>query len=396
MMPNLKNKPPSYCFHKASGQAVVWLDGRTHYLGTYGSPESHAAYRRLIAERAVALPFASASQQIPVDVRSDLRLNELLLAYMEFAREYYVKNGKPTGEHRNMEDAIRPLRDLYEGTRVWDFGPAALRAVRDRMVAANLSRKVVNARINRIRRIFKWGVERELVDPSVLQGLQSVAPLKEGRSKARESERVKPVDQKYIDAVLTVVTRQVQAMIRLQLVTGMRPGEVILMRGIDIDMSGKIWEYRPASHKTQHHGIDRVVFLGPRAQELLRDWLRADVQAYLFSPREAIREMNQLRAKNAKGTRDQSKAKRRCKPRKKPGDHYTPTSYCYAIHKACKRLDIPVWGPNRLRHNAATFLRQEFGIEAARVILGHSSAAITEIYAEMDRKKAAEIMGIVG
>ena len=42
-MPRLKNKPPRYCLHKASGQAVVWFDGRERYLGKYGSPESHAA-----------------------------------------------------------------------------------------------------------------------------------------------------------------------------------------------------------------------------------------------------------------------------------------------------------------------------------------------------------------
>ncbi len=56
----------------------------------------------------------------------------------------------------------------------------------------------------------------------------------------------------------------------------------------------------------------------------------------------------------------------------------------------------PGMGPEPLRHNAATFLRKEFGIEAARVILGHTSAAVTEIYAEMDRQRAAEIMSIVG
>ncbi len=395
-MPKLKNKPPTYSLHKASGQAVVHIDGNDHYLGTYGSPESRAAYRRLIAEWAVARPLVAIPDRLPAEIRADLRISELMLAYLEFARGYYVKNGRPTGEHRNIEDAIRPVQALYESARVWDFGPAALRAVRDQMVAGNLSRKVVNARVNRIRRIFKWGVERELVDPGVLQGLQSVAPLKEGRSNARESDRVTPVEQEHIDAVLPMVTRPIRAMIRLQLVTGMRPGEVVLMRGVDIDMSGRVWEYRPASHKTQHHGKERVIFLGPKAQEISRDWLRPDVQAYLFSPREAVRELHELRAKKANGRRQSSSGTRRRRPRKQPGSHYTSASYCYAIHKACNRLEIPVWGPNRLRHNAATFLRKEFGIEAARVILGHTSAAVTEIYAEMDRKRAAEIMGIVG
>ncbi len=52
--------------------------------------------------------------------------------------------------------------------------------------------------------------------------------------------------------------------------------------------------------------------------------------------------------------------------------------------------------PHQLRHNAATELRKEFGLEAARVILGHRSAAITEVYAEMDRQKAIDAMMKVG
>ena len=53
-MPKLKHKPPSYSLHKASGQAVVKIDGRAHYLGKYGSPESHANHRRLATELAVS------------------------------------------------------------------------------------------------------------------------------------------------------------------------------------------------------------------------------------------------------------------------------------------------------------------------------------------------------
>ncbi len=59
-------------------------------------------------------------------------------------------------------------------------------------------------------------------------------------------------------------------------------------------------------------------------------------------------------------------------------------------------VGVPVWSPNRLRHNSATFLRKEHGIEKARIILGHRSAQVTEVYAELDRSKAADIMGEVG
>ena len=52
--------------------------------------------------------------------------------------------------------------------------------------------------------------------------------------------------------------------------------------------------------------------------------------------------------------------------------------------------------PHQLRHNAATELRKEFGIEATRIILGHHSAAIIEVYAEKDEQQAMEAMVKVG
>ena len=49
-MPRRTGKVPSYCRHKASGRAVVHINGAQHYLGIYGSDESHAEYQRVIAE----------------------------------------------------------------------------------------------------------------------------------------------------------------------------------------------------------------------------------------------------------------------------------------------------------------------------------------------------------
>jgi integrase len=87
---------------------------------------------------------------------------------------------------------------------------------------------------------------------------------------------------------------------------------------------------------------------------------------------------------------------RRRKPRKEPGDHYTTESYRRAIAYGCKWAGVPKWHPNQLRHNAATRLRKEFGLDVARAVLGHSSPAVTEVYAELDGAKAAEAMEQVG
>lgn len=70
--------------------------------------------------------------------------------------------------------------------------------------------------------------------------------------------------------------------------------------------------------------------------------------------------------------------------------------YDHAIARACVKAGVPVWSPNQLRHTAATRIRAAYGIEAARIILGHASAVTSEIYAEIDREKAREIAGRMG
>jgi integrase len=75
---------------------------------------------------------------------------------------------------------------------------------------------------------------------------------------------------------------------------------------------------------------------------------------------------------------------------------YGTRSYYHAIRYGCRKAEVPNWHPNQLRHNAATSLCKEFGLDVARVILGHSSPAVTEVYAEVDREKAISVMERVG
>ena len=49
-MPKLVHATPKYRHHKASGQAVVTLNGRDRYLGKWRSKESRVAYERIIGE----------------------------------------------------------------------------------------------------------------------------------------------------------------------------------------------------------------------------------------------------------------------------------------------------------------------------------------------------------
>jgi integrase len=181
--------------------------------------------------------------------------------------------------------------------------------------------------------------------------------------------------------------------------SGMRPGEVCRMRTCDLDTSGAVWIYSPAGHKTEHHGFERKIFLGPRAQEVLRPWLRTNTTSYLFTPREAVEERmaerRRLREATGRGARKNRKGRTRA-PGRPRGERYTTKTYHHAVQYGCKRAGVMAWHPHRLRHNAAAWLRREFGVEVARVILGHGRLETTEIYAEADRDKALTAMERVG
>lgn len=157
-----------------------------------------------------------------------------------------------------------------------EFGPLRLKAFRDSLIAEKLSRSSINHATNRTRRIFKWGVENELVEPRILEGLRAVAGLRFGKSDAKETEPVRPVADAHIDAVLPHCSPQVAAMIALQRICGMRSGEVVQMRTCDINTAGTVWTYSPATHKTQYRGHQRTVYIGPKGQAVLQEWLRAD------------------------------------------------------------------------------------------------------------------------
>ena len=388
---------PSYRLHKPTGLAVVRLNGRDFYLGKHGTPASHERYERLIAE------WLSTHQltNVPDSDRRhrDYLVDELFVAYWDHARRYYVKNGKPTSTQQHIQDAFKPVHEMYGSTPAADFGPLALKTVREAMIERNgWSRTTINKAVGTIRRMFKWAAENELISANVYHGLQTVSGLKQGRSTAREPKEITPVPDEHVGAVLPFLSHQLGTMIELQKLTGMRPTETVMMRGIDIDTSGHIWTYIPESHKTEHHGKNRTIYLGPRAQEVIRPFLKRDLSAYLFSPAEAMAERNAKRRADRKSPMTPSQAMRMAKarPRRTPRARYDRDSYRRAIHRACDKAAVPRWSPNQLRHATATFLRKEYGIDAARVILGHTSPATTEVYAELDRAKAIEIMGKVG
>jgi integrase len=397
-MPRKPGRVPSYRLHKPSGQARVIIDGEHLYLGPYGSPESHEKYARLLAERAADQKNDKPRHAPTSDGAADPLVSELALKYDAFARTYYVK-GKECVE---MKLALRPVLSLYGSEKASKFGPLALKAVRQHMVDSGLSRGVVNHRVNRIKRFFKWAVSEELVPPSVYEGLRTVSGLLYGRTAAKETPPVKPIEKQWVDAILPYVSLPVAAMIQVQWLAGMRACEVTLMRPCDIDMTNDIWIYEPHDHKNRWRNHRRLVPLGPKAQAILRPFLNRPATEYLFSPREGEAVRNAERRKKRKSPMTPSQARR--KPKRHPArakrNRYDTSSYRRAItygvtmanrNRAEGAPPVPYWYPLQIRHSRATEIRKQHGLEAAQVALGHKNADVTEVYAERNLTLAIQV-----
>lgn len=415
-------------------------------------------------------------QRLPDELNGALALTiaDLVRSYVEHADEYYRRpDGTATNEARNVRDALGgdatdddepspgSLLDLYGDELAENFGPVKLAHVRDRMIEAGLARGTINSRVHRVRRAFRWAASRELIPGSVVQSLSALEGLRRGRSAARETDPIRPVALEDVEATVPHLSRQVAAMVWLQWWSGMRPGEVVAMRPCDVDTIGEVWIYSPAQHKTEHHGREREIDFGPRAQGVLQPFLqrvpRPPADRPLFQPSEAEAERSRSRRERRRTPMTPSQARRRGKVdrARAPGESYDVTAYRNAIRHAVKQANaarirqrvsdvlgrdanaadrevldsvartradriesrlarameflspsvqdalrgvslVPKWFSNQLRHSAGTRLRKEVGLEAARVVLGHARAAVTEIYAEVDHEAAREIMKRLG
>lgn len=415
--------------HK-SGQARIWLNRKDVYLGEFGSRASRVKYGQVIAEYAAHSAITDDPATAP-DLDTIL-IGDLVDAFWIYAEKRYVKNGKHTSEIYAFRSAAAIVIELYSQIRAKDFGP---RKLKNCMIAmqqrGGLSRKIINRYANRIRRIFQWGVAEELISESTWSSLRSVEGLSQQDYGRPDPEPVGCVDGEKVDAIRDHVLPPVWAMVQIQRLTGMRPGEVVQLRTCDItatdplipkDQRGQLWLYRPKSHKTEHFDLKRLIFIGPAAQAILAAWMRpTEPEAYLFSPDEAVKSQRKALTTSGRGAR-----KRKYRRRRVPHERYSSESYRRAITRGCefafgmpdelrvihpklpteKKNDLQrrakawreanCWHPNQLRHNAGTMLREEFGLESARAVLGHTHASTTEVYAPRDLKKAALAAAAVG
>jgi integrase len=368
-MPRLKdNEVPRLREHRASGRAVVTLSGKDVYCGAWGTPEAEETYRRKVAE------WLAAGRQLPEE-QAGPTVRDLANAWLAWLEARNRKRGQETTHVERARRVAGEVAALYGSEPAAGFRPTWMRTLAGTWKARGLVTLTTNQYLSTVRQLVKWGVKMELIPAEALVRVQAAGGVS-WRDGFEVPEKVGPVPEDVLAATLAAFStslrgRQVRDLLFLMRHSGMRPAEACSMRAGDIEQSLDVWIYRVASdwNKVEHKGIVRIVPLGSRCREVISPWLERakrinDGGYYLF--------------------------------RNLAGGPCRVNSLRNAVYQACDRARVTRWSPGALRHNYATEVRSKFGIEAARVALGHSDAGTTLIYAERDltlARKIAEALG---
>jgi len=374
-----RHRLPSYRLHKASGQGIVTLNGKDHYLGLYDTPESHSKYHQVIADwlnNGTAAPVVTAMAVVePRTTQHALTVNEIILRFLEYGAAYYSKEGR---ELEQFKLSLRPLREVCGPMIVSTFGPKMLKTVQRRMVELGWCRRVVNRRITRIRTMMKWAESEELIPFGTTHALATVRGLRRGELGVKESKPIMPAQLAEVQAVLPHCSSTIASMLQLQFLAGMRSCEVRLIRTGDIDRSNPLcWLYRPHRHKNdwRESGQERVIPLGPECMKLLSQWLKPRRPiAFIFKPNQE----------------PSPKGKNKPKGKPKPAC-YSANTYAQAVKRACKRAGVS-FRPYALRHGRKMMIERLESVEGARTVLGQKSIQSTQHYGRLDLQHAMNIM----
>ncbi|MEM6852849.1 MAG: site-specific integrase [Planctomycetota bacterium] len=424
-MPRPRSIPRPYT---KSGQWVVCLPDaqtktrRTVYLGAPDSPEARLEYARVLAEWEAADRTVAPAKPRPrkrVHRAGDVTVNAVVLSYFKgVVKPRHSRGDKLTVHGQSIREALRFLRQHAGDTPACDFGPKLLREVRAKMAATGrFCRPNVNKNVRHVVNAFKHTVSEELVPASVYEALTTLEPLRAGEvGGLREYRDIKPVADSVVDATLPHLPLPVRGVVELMRLTGARCGELLNLRPVDLDTTGQVWRAELKAHKTAHKGKTRTLWFGPAAQEVLRPFLSRAATKPLFSPQESMAASRAARRQarvTPESCGNRPGTNRVESPRWKPGTQYTTNAVGLAVTRACKAA-FPApdglsesqrkawekehrWTVHQLRHAAATRIRKAAGLEAAAVVLGHSSATLTDAtYALRDEKTAVDVLSKIG
>jgi integrase len=370
--------PPRIHKH-VSGRAFVRWKGHNHYLGKYDSAEARTAYRRLLVE------LESGLAKLPP--KNGASVSAVVAAWFTHEAPRYSERGR---ERIAFRLALEPLLALYGTDSASSFDADKLETLQLAMAAGSWlsedekakrrkvsnrgpiqwSRKVINQRIGRIRRVWRWAERKKLVPPGAYGALRTLPGLRANDARVRNLPKRKPATAADVERIVASAPPLAAAAIQLLWWSGMRPGELQVMRLQDVERADPgCWLYRPMEHKTEHLEFDRVIAMGPKCIAILTAWLAQlgtiDPTAYVFPGRNGAR----LRK----------------------------DSLSQMARRAAQAAGVQGFTLYQLRHSAKDRIVKAFGLDTARAFLGQHSLGTTNEYGtQLDTEAASDAARKVG
>jgi integrase len=409
--PHLNPPEPRLC--NGATTLCCYVGKKRFTFGNAAKRASWEKYQKFVSDflhEKLTLPDSSAggdilppgalndSYRIPektdVPVPASYLVADLIAAFLN-----YIEREVPKDQYdRYRQSAKWVMESGYGDCPVDEFTPKKLKDVRQRMIdSKRMCREQVNALKNKIVRMFRWGVEEEMVgNPSVPAALQAVENIRKGKGGTFDHPDTKAVPDDVIKRTLPGMPPTVAAMVLIQRLTAMRPNEVFNMRVGDIDQNRKngLWYYEPGAYKTRQF-VGNIQFpLGKPEQELIAPYLAGKKpDAAVFSPRTAMEERNAEKRANRKTKltpSQKARDKQRAKKPRKIAEFYNRISYRKAIQYAIDAVNrelpdgekVPQWTPYRIRNRVATEIETKIGLDEAQAQLGHTSANMTKRYSD--------------
>lgn len=303
-------------------------------------------------------------------------LTELLETY-----EKYHPN-TDTSDAYATKQAFRMLLEMFSDDEpkpdTSNFKVGYLVKFQNELIAKNYARSQVNRFFKLVKRVFVWGgasrFDHEtwdklppIVSSTFVADLNTIKPIEIG--KCRDNAPRMEVAAEDVEAVFPFVSEIVTDILRIQLLTGMRPSEVCKMRACDIKRTkaeyaeysrlydDENWLYVLDSHKTEKHIGVKAIPLGIEEQKILTKYLEGlNADSYVF--------------------------------RNSNGNMFSSNEYGRKIKKAIEKNDLPKFVPYQIRHSALTNISTEHGRDVARAVAGHTTEVMTARYDHSDLKKA--------
>lgn len=218
-----------------------------------------------------------------------------------------------------------------------------------------------NRTLSLIRRVFNWGIDRELV---------SANPAARVRPPAKETSRERVLENEEIRAFWNALDTlpgdaETRLALKLLLVTAQRPGEIASLEWEDISEEEKVWTIPGSKAK---NGKPHRVPLSPLALEILSSLPRKDKGPVFPSPRDPERPI-------------------------------TRAALAHLIYRGRKLLNMEPFTPHDCRRTSASKMA---GMGISRVvisrILNHSERTVTAIYDrhsyDSEKRAALDAWGI--